>query len=50
MITMNVKSGGGNGDYTPGWKTVTIKSAAPPIIPPIVNSSNILSAIGKSSL
>ena len=28
MITMNVKSGGGNGDYTPGWKTVTIKSAA----------------------
>ena len=28
MLTMTVKSGGGNGDYTPGWKKVTVKSAA----------------------
>ena len=28
MITMTVKQGGGNGDYTPGWKLVTVKSAA----------------------
>ena len=28
MLKMTVKSGGGSGDYTPGWKLVTIKSAA----------------------
>ena len=28
MLTMTVKSGGGTGDYTPGWKKVTVKSAA----------------------
>ena len=28
MLKMTVKSGGGTGDYTPGWKKVTIKSAA----------------------